>query len=147
MRLIDADALEKNLLEKGFYPAIVKRAIEDAPTVDAVEIRAKVRELGNEEWYQPEYLCRNCGGTIMACDAENMIVVPKRCPICEAKLELEDDTPMSCDERSWVSKLYKKLHLLPEIQEVEGKRKGGNMRCASTAMRSLPNTKERTILL
>lgn len=38
MRLIDADALEKRLLEKGFYPAIVKRAIEDAPTVDAVEV-------------------------------------------------------------------------------------------------------------
>lgn len=38
MRLIDADALEKCLLEKGFYPAIVKRAIEDAPTVDAVEV-------------------------------------------------------------------------------------------------------------
>nr|DAR31354.1 MAG TPA: hypothetical protein [Caudoviricetes sp.] len=38
MRLIDADALEKRLLEKGFYPAIVKRAIEDAPVVDAVEV-------------------------------------------------------------------------------------------------------------
>lgn len=49
MRLIDADALKKSLLEKGFYPAIVKRAIEDAPTVDAVEIRAKVRELGTDE--------------------------------------------------------------------------------------------------
>lgn len=46
MRLIDADALKKSLLEKGFYPAIVKRAIEDAPTV---EIRAKVRELGADE--------------------------------------------------------------------------------------------------
>lgn len=38
MRLIDADALKKSLLEKGFYPAIVKRAIEDAPVVDAVEV-------------------------------------------------------------------------------------------------------------
>lgn len=38
MRPIDADALKKSLLEKGFYPAIVKRAIEDAPTVDAVEV-------------------------------------------------------------------------------------------------------------
>ena len=40
MRLIDADALEKRLLEKGFYPAIVKRAIETAPVVDAV-VRCK----------------------------------------------------------------------------------------------------------
>lgn len=38
MRLIDADALKKRLLEKGFYPAIVKRAIEDAPVVDAVKV-------------------------------------------------------------------------------------------------------------
>lgn len=38
MRPIDADALKKSLLEKGFYPAIVKRVIEDAPTVDAVEV-------------------------------------------------------------------------------------------------------------
>lgn len=119
MRLIDADALEKRLLEKGFYPAIVKRAIEDAPTVAAVEIRAKVRELGVEEWYQPEYLCRNCGGRIMACDAENMIVVPKRCPICEAKLELEDDTPTSCDECSWASKLYRSCTCCPRYKKLK----------------------------
>ena len=119
MRLIDADALEKRLLEKGFYPAIVKRAIEDAPKVDAVEIQAKVRELGVEEWYQPEYLCRNCGGTIMACDAENKIVVPKRCPICEAKLELEDDTPTSCDECSWASKLYRSCTCCPRYKKLK----------------------------
>lgn len=119
MRPIDADALEKRLLEKGFYPAIVKRAIEDAPTVDAVEIQAKVRELGVEEWYQPEYLCRNCGGTIMACDAENIIVVPKRCPICEAKLELEDDTPTSCDECSWASKLYRSCADCPRYKKMK----------------------------
>ena len=119
MRPIDADALEKRLLEKGFYPAIVKRAIEDAPTVDAVEIQAKVRELGVEEWYQPEYLCRNCGGTIMACDAENIIVVPKRCPICEAKLELEDDTPTSCDECSWASKLYRSCACCPRYKKLK----------------------------
>lgn len=119
MRLIDADALKKSLLEKGFYPAIVKRVIEDAPTVDAVEIRAKVRELGVEEWYQPEYLCRNCGGLIMACDAENMIVVPKRCPICEAKLELEDDTPTSCDECSWASKLYRSCADCPRYKKMK----------------------------
>lgn len=92
---------------------------EDAPTVAAVEIRAKVRELGIEEWYQPEYLCRNCGGTIMACDAENMIVVPKRCPICEAKLELEDDTPASCDECSWASKLYRSCTCCPRYKKLK----------------------------
>lgn len=119
MRLIDADALKKRLLEKGFYPAIVKRAIEDATVVDAAEIQAKVRELGVEEWYQPEYLCRNCGGKIMACDAENQIAVPKRCPICEAKLELEDDTPTSCDECSWASKLYRSCADCPRYKKMK----------------------------
>ncbi|MBO7158111.1 MAG: hypothetical protein J6W31_05865 [Clostridia bacterium] len=37
-RYIDADALEKDLISRGFYPAIVKRAIEDAPTADVVEV-------------------------------------------------------------------------------------------------------------
>lgn len=119
MRVIDANALKKSLLGKGFYPAIVNRAIEDAPKVDAVEIRAKVRELGVEEWYQPEYLCRNCGGKIMACDAENQIVVPKRCPICEAKLELEDNTPTSCDECSWASKLYRSCAECPRYKKMK----------------------------
>jgi hypothetical protein len=119
MRPIDADALKKRLLEKGFYPAIVKRAIEAAPVVDAVEIQAKVRELGVEEWYQPEYLCRNCGGKIMACDAEDQIAVPKRCPICEAKLELEDDTPTSCDECSWASKLYRSCADCPRYKKMK----------------------------
>lgn len=119
MRPIDADALKKRLLEKGFYPAIVKRAIEAAPVVDAVEIQAKVRELGVEEWYQPEYLCRNCGGKIMACDAEDQIAVPKRCPICEAKLELEDNTPTSCDECSVASKLYRSCADCPRYKKMK----------------------------
>ncbi len=92
---------------------------EDATVVDAEEIQAKVRELGVEEWYQPEYLCRNCGGKIMACDAEDQIAVPKRCPICEAKLELEDDTPTSCDECSWASKLYRSCADCPRYKKMK----------------------------
>ena len=38
MRSIDADALEKYLLERGFYPAIVKAAIKNAPSVDSESI-------------------------------------------------------------------------------------------------------------
>ena len=98
---------------------IVQPKKKDAPKVDAVEIRAKVRELGDEEWYQPEYLCRNCGGKIMACDAENQIVVPKRCQICEAKLELEDNTPTSCDECSWASKLYRSCAECPRYKKMK----------------------------
>lgn len=48
MRLIDADELTKDLIEnKSFYPAIVKRAIENAPTEDVV-LRAEVEELKKE---------------------------------------------------------------------------------------------------
>ena len=92
---------------------------EDATVVDAEEIQAKVRELGVEEWYQPEYLCRNCGGKIMACDAEDQIAVPKRCPICEAKLELEDNTPTSCDECSVASKLYRSCADCPRYKKMK----------------------------
>ena len=38
MRSIDADALEKYLLERGFYPDLVKAAIKNAPSVDAESV-------------------------------------------------------------------------------------------------------------
>ena len=38
MKLIDADALKSELLRMGFFPAIVKAAIERMPSVDAVEV-------------------------------------------------------------------------------------------------------------
>lgn len=38
MRSIDADALEKYLLERGFYLALVKAAIKNAPSVDAESV-------------------------------------------------------------------------------------------------------------
>lgn len=70
MRPIDADALKKSLLEKGFYPAIVKRVIEDAPVVDAVEVvRCKDCEHYHEDTHSlcdyhaasvcPEWFCWN----------------------------------------------------------------------------------------
>ena len=38
MRIIDADALKEELLRMGFFPAIVKAAIERMPTVDAIPV-------------------------------------------------------------------------------------------------------------
>ena len=39
MRLIDADALVHDLIHnRSFYPVCVRRAIEDAPTIDAVPV-------------------------------------------------------------------------------------------------------------
>lgn len=37
-RLIDAEALVKALLDRSFYPTAVRRAIEKAPTIDAVPV-------------------------------------------------------------------------------------------------------------
>lgn len=34
MKIIDADKLAEDLTSRGFYPAVVKRAVEDAPAVD-----------------------------------------------------------------------------------------------------------------
>ena len=36
--LIHRDGLKQTLLDLGFYPAIVKSALEKSPTVDAVEV-------------------------------------------------------------------------------------------------------------
>ena len=36
--LIQRDGLKQTLLDLGFYPAIVKSALEKAPTVDAVVV-------------------------------------------------------------------------------------------------------------
>ena len=36
--LISRSALKKALLERSFFPAIVKAALENAPAVDAVEV-------------------------------------------------------------------------------------------------------------
>lgn len=45
---IDKEALKEALLERGFYPAIVKGVLEKAPTVDAVEVvRCKQCESHN----------------------------------------------------------------------------------------------------
>lgn len=46
-RYIDAEALKQDLIKRGLFPAIVKRAVEEAPTVDVAretikEVRIKV---------------------------------------------------------------------------------------------------------
>lgn len=49
--LIHRDELKQTLLELGFYPAIVKSALEKAPTVDAVEV-VRCRECKHHFWEQ-----------------------------------------------------------------------------------------------
>ena len=60
--LIHRDGLKQTLLDLGFYPAIVKSALEKAPTVDAVPV-VRCREcIGRSTWYNDaEYGCAVCG--------------------------------------------------------------------------------------
>lgn len=51
MRLIDADKLKQDLLDKSFYPAIVATAIKNAPTVNQYEwisVEDRLPSLGEE---------------------------------------------------------------------------------------------------
>ena len=70
--LIDREALKKALLERGFYPAIVKGVLESAPTVDAVPV-VRCRDcIGKSTWYNDaEYGCAVCGLSGMYPKSEN----------------------------------------------------------------------------
>lgn len=70
--LIDREALKEAFLERGFYPAIVKSALEKAPTVDAVEV-VRCRDcIGRSTWYNDaEYGCDICGMSGMYPKSEN----------------------------------------------------------------------------
>jgi len=83
-RLIDANALEQDLISKGFYPAIVKRAIEKAPTIEAEPVRHG-KWIYNGSLLDREYF--NCS----ECDAGLSIVggKPNYCPRCGARMDGE----------------------------------------------------------
>lgn len=60
--LIHRDGLKQTLLDLGFYPAIVKSALEKAPTVDAVEVVRCRGCIGRSTWYNDaEYGFAICG--------------------------------------------------------------------------------------
>lgn len=73
MRLIDADALlaEYDRQHEG-DPGKARKLIEDAPTVDAVEV-VKCREcIGRSTWYNDaEYGCAICGMSGMYLKSED----------------------------------------------------------------------------
>ena len=70
-KFISANALIKDLLNKSFYPVFVRRAIEDAPAVDVVEVvRCKdcmwCREKNEKEkayLIEEVDICTNCDAT------------------------------------------------------------------------------------
>ena len=48
--LISKSALKQDLLKRSFYPVIVKHALEDAPTVDAVEV-VRCKDCAYKQYY------------------------------------------------------------------------------------------------
>ena len=65
--LIDREALKEALLERGFYPAIVKGVLESAPAVDAVPVvRCKDCKWLYDE--MDDYCCRSHRGLVRICE-------------------------------------------------------------------------------
>lgn len=61
-RYIGANALKEDLIHnRGFYPAIVKRAIENAPTADVTEVRHGVWQVTDSDIGYVEMACSLCG--------------------------------------------------------------------------------------
>lgn len=60
--MIHRDNIKQQLLERCFYPAIVKGVLESAPTVDSVPV-VRCRDcIGKSTWYNDaEYGCAICG--------------------------------------------------------------------------------------
>ena len=58
--LISRSALKKALLDKSFYPVIVKNALENAPAVDAVEV-VRTPVVGYEGYYEVDRFGRVFG--------------------------------------------------------------------------------------
>lgn len=65
-RYIDAEALKQDLIHnRSFYPAIVKSAIENAPTADVVEVRHGKNITKNHP--VDEFICSECGLIMQDC--------------------------------------------------------------------------------
>lgn len=70
--LIYRDELKQTLLELGFYPAIVKSALEKAHAIDAVPVVRCKDCIGRSTWYNDaEYGCAICGMSGMYPKSEN----------------------------------------------------------------------------
>lgn len=81
MRLGDLDALKDELLRLGFFPAIVKAAIERMPNIDA-------KPVVHGQWKIDQRWCYECS----VCK-KGYVGMPKTnyCPNCGAQMDGVDD--------------------------------------------------------
>ncbi len=88
---IEREALKKDLISRGFYPAIVRHAIEDAPTAD-VGVRhgewlISTQMVGTKPYFRGE--CSLCGRTVARVRKEDVKALPY-CH-CGAKMDGGDE--------------------------------------------------------
>lgn len=82
-RLIDANALEQDLISKGLYPSIVKRAIENAPTIETELVRHGEWILEEDKSMMAAWeRCSVCG----FCTVDMSL---NFCPECGSKMDKE----------------------------------------------------------
>ena len=81
-RYIDAEAFKKRLIEKGFYPAIVARALEEMPSADVVEVKHGEWVGGEFNNYSGEY-----GEQCSNCTKFSREYTRPYCPNCGAKMD------------------------------------------------------------
>lgn len=84
-KLISANALEQDLISKGFYPAIVKRAIEKAPTIEAEPVRHGRWKHKRSIYNEYLYICdgeEGCGKQVSIYGNKTAY-----CPNCGAQMD------------------------------------------------------------
>lgn len=94
-RYINADILIAELISKDFLPAIVKRAIENVPTADVVEVRHGRWEEVSEPCFNLDfpvlmgYKCSVCGAFVETELYRDKAFNKKFCGNCGAKMDGE----------------------------------------------------------
>lgn len=89
---IERKALIRDLIDRrNFFPAIVKRAIEEAPAADVKEVR-RGRWMGLHDGWHYSYSCSECGAEALTKE-ETMHdqVCSNYCPYCGARMDGKGD--------------------------------------------------------
>ena len=86
MRLIDADAIQWELVDVGYIPVITKEEIDELPTVDAVPVR-RAHWIWKGDEGDSRFMCSEC-----KCkeDVPTCMGVPdiwEYCPNCGARMD------------------------------------------------------------
>ena len=77
MKLIDADAIQWELVDVGYIPVITKEEIDELPTVDAVPVR-------HGKWLWVDGVrCSQCNYKLA------ITGLPSYCPNCGARMDAE----------------------------------------------------------